>query len=295
MYNGELYISQAIESLLAQTYTNFELIICDNASTDSTVALCQKFARQDDRVTVIESHRNRGQVANFLKAFDAGKGKYFAWAGDHDIWHPEWAEVLVDSLEHNPGVVLAYPQTVAISPDGVEIPDNFANFETLGLSKRARIDAVCRRMIGAGNKIFGMFRSEALRRTSVYPKFSGPDRLLLMELSAQGAFKQIDHRLWYRRYRAGESAVAAGIPDAYQTQIQRYRQYLFDTEQGIPWHASFPILSHVLGLIVHMSLKRNFVWGPYMARIYFKRRKHFILRELRLALNRLVTSKFVGQ
>jgi hypothetical protein len=118
-----------------------------------------------------------------------------------------------------------------------------------------------------------------------------------MELSVHGPFKQIDRKLWYRRYRQDETAVASGIPDEYEALIQRYRRYLFDGENGAPWHASFPVLSQVLALIVHLSLKptggnyRNFVWGPYMARIYYKRRKHFVFKELRLALKRLVTKK----
>ena len=294
VYNGEQYIGEAFESLLAQTHSNLELIVSDNASTDSTLDICRNFARRDARVTVLESDHNRGQIRNFRKAFVATTGKYFAWAGDHDLWHPEWAESHANLMENHPEVVLAYPQAVSISPGGNEIPNNFVNFDTFGMNKRERIDAACRRMIGAGNRVYGMYRSDALRKTPVFPYFCGPDRILLMELSVHGTFKQIDRKLWYRRYREGETAVASGIPDEYESLIQRYRRYLFDGESAAPWHASFPVLSQVLALILHLSLKptagnfRNILWGPYMARIYFKRRKHFISKEVKLAINRLV-------
>lgn len=300
VYNGERYIRQAIESLLAQTYSNLELVISDNASTDSTLDVCREIARRDNRVTVMDSALNRGQIRNFRKAFHATTGKYFAWAGDHDLWHPEWVESHVEVFENHPEVVLAYPHAVSISPDGEEIPNNYVSFDTFGMSKRERIDAACRRMIGAGNRVYGMYRADVLRKTSVFPYFCGPDRLLLMELSVHGPFKQIDRKLWYRRYREGESAVASGIPDEYETLIQRYRRDLFDDEDGTPWHASFPVLSQVLGLILHLSFNptdgsyRNMLWGPYMARIYFKRRKHFIRKEIQLALRRLFTGKTSG-
>jgi len=300
VYNGELHIRESVGSLLSQTYSNVELIISDNASTDNTVEVCREIARTDSRVTVLVSDRNRGQIKNFRKAFYAAKGRYFAWAGDHDLWHPEWAESHVETLENHPEVVLAYPHVVSISPDGEEIPNNYVSFDTFGMDKRGRIDAVARRMIGAGNRVYGLHRADALRKTSVFPYFCGPDRLLLMELSVLGTFKQIDRKLWYRRYREDETAVASGIPDSYGALIDRYRRYLFDFEDGAPWHATFPVLSQVLGLILHLSLKptgrnfRNMMWGPYMARIYYRRRKHFIFEEIRLAFKQLFAKKPTG-
>ena len=234
MYNGELYISQAIESLLAQTYTNFELIICDNASTDSTVALCQKFARQDDRVTVIESHRNRGQVANFLKAFDAGKGKYFAWAGDHDIWHPYWLESLVAELEADARVVLAYPIYLKVSDEGKPLGTGGWRFHTSDISdRRGRLRTVMRQM-SAGNMIYGLFRMVALRRVGGQHRILLPDRMLIAEVSLLGRFRQVPQMFWYRRHRRGRFS------------IERQRQSLFGPRRPLwawlPWSLTHPFV-----------------------------------------------------
>src|SRR5690242_8068616 len=80
VWNGERFISQAIESLLAQTYGDFELLISDNASTDATADICHAYASRDRRIRYLRQQRNLGANANYNAVFGQSSGRYFKWA-----------------------------------------------------------------------------------------------------------------------------------------------------------------------------------------------------------------------
>jgi len=86
VFNGEKFIREALDSLLAQTFTDFELIISDNASTDKTEAICRKYAIKDKRIRYVRQSKNRGGVNNFKWVLDAAVGEYFMWAACDDKW-----------------------------------------------------------------------------------------------------------------------------------------------------------------------------------------------------------------
>ena len=86
VYNGELFLKKALDSLLNQTYSNFELIISDNNSTDSTQRICQEYAKNDDRIRYIKQEKNIGPYPNFYFVLSQSKGKYFMWAAADDFW-----------------------------------------------------------------------------------------------------------------------------------------------------------------------------------------------------------------
>ena len=99
--NGAKTIEKAINSILAQTFKDFELIISDNASDDETANICQRFANKDARIYYIRQIKNIGLYGNFNFLLSNAKGKYFMWAA-HDDWRsPEFLEVNVSALESN--------------------------------------------------------------------------------------------------------------------------------------------------------------------------------------------------
>ncbi|MDD2901687.1 MAG: glycosyltransferase, partial [Syntrophales bacterium] len=114
VYNGEKFLRQALDSLLAQDYRNFELIISDNASTDNTADICREYAARDHRIHFHQNDRNRGATYNFSRVRNLASGKYSIWAADHDLWHPTLITKCVEVLENDPEVVLAYPRGVRI-------------------------------------------------------------------------------------------------------------------------------------------------------------------------------------
>src|SRR3954452_21534224 len=96
VYNGEQFIRTALDSLLGQTYQPLELIICDNASTDQTAAICQEYLAKDQRVRYYRNPTNLGAVKNFNRAFELSSGIYFMWAADHDLREPTFVSRCVE-------------------------------------------------------------------------------------------------------------------------------------------------------------------------------------------------------
>lgn len=86
VYNGARYIREALDTLVAQTYTDLELIISDNASTDATEGICREYAARDPRIKYVRQSRNRGVIVNFQFALAEAVGEYFMWAAYDDKW-----------------------------------------------------------------------------------------------------------------------------------------------------------------------------------------------------------------
>jgi hypothetical protein len=106
VYNGAAFIRQAIDSVLAQGFTSFELVICDNASTDDTPRICQEYARKDARVRYSRNDSNLGALGNFARTVALATGQYFAWLPHDDCLAPSFLSETVAFLERHPDVAL---------------------------------------------------------------------------------------------------------------------------------------------------------------------------------------------
>ena len=102
VYNGEPFIREALDSLLAQTFTDFELIISDNASTDGTEAICREYEAKDARIRYVRQAENLGATANFQFVLDEALGIYFMWAAADDSQTSDFIELLITALDENP-------------------------------------------------------------------------------------------------------------------------------------------------------------------------------------------------
>jgi glycosyltransferase involved in cell wall biosynthesis len=134
VYNGERFITEALDTLLLQTFTDFELIISDNASTDGTEAICRDYAARDPRIQYIRQPVNRGATANFRFVLDASSGEYFMWAAADDQQRSDFIESLVLVLDQNP--------TFAGAMTDVENRDEAGNLLFISKLDDIRIDAV---------------------------------------------------------------------------------------------------------------------------------------------------------
>lgn len=108
VYNGEKYIKEAIDSLLAQTFTDFELIISDNCSEDGTEAICQHYVDKDSRVSYIRQNRNIGASENFEFVLQKSVGEFFMWAAYDDRWSTSFIDKLTRALIENNDAGLAF-------------------------------------------------------------------------------------------------------------------------------------------------------------------------------------------
>ena len=106
VFNGERYIKSAIDSILGQTYEDFELVISDNASTDNTQNICLDYKAQDSRIRYQRSKENVGAPPNYNRVFLLSKGQYFKWAAHDDVMAPTYLEKCMNVLENDSSIVL---------------------------------------------------------------------------------------------------------------------------------------------------------------------------------------------
>lgn len=209
VFNGERYLAEALDSLLEQTFQDFEIVISDNASTDATADICAEFMRRDERITYVRQPYNVGAAANYNRTFELARGELFKWAAHDDRCSPQFLQKCVAALdEAGSRAVLAYTPAATIDADGAFIlPDPYANGDEL----RPTGATAVRRLIHAlqhldmVNAVFGVIRSEALAATRLIDRFVASDYVLVTELAMLGEFVRLDERLLERRKHPGGS------------------------------------------------------------------------------------------
>jgi glycosyltransferase involved in cell wall biosynthesis len=203
LYNEETFLELALDSLLAQTHRDVEIIISDNASTDRTEAICRARAAVDSRIRYIRQPKNIGAIPNFFGLLDEARGEYFMWGSGHDLWHPEFVEKCASVLERRPEVGLVYPRVRWIDREGSPITDeDYAEgIGTMNLGQIARFNSVLWRSV-QNPSFYGLYRTGMLRRLKTRPHTHGWDKVVLAELSLYCAFVELaDTLLFYREHR----------------------------------------------------------------------------------------------
>jgi glycosyltransferase involved in cell wall biosynthesis len=215
IYNGARFMREAVDSILAQTFTDFELIVSDNASTDGTQAIGEAYAAADARVRYYRNDRNMGASYNYNRVTELARGKYIRHAAHDDVLAPENVERCVAVMEADDAVGLCYPQMSRIDEDGAVI-DTYAN--SLHLRDP---DPVVRwrrfhRLCDDGSMcdpVFGLFRGSVLRATPVLGRFAAADVVLLAEVALRGQIHEVPEVLFFERWHAGTSVNANPTPD----------------------------------------------------------------------------------
>ena len=118
VYNGERYLAETLDSLLAQTLTEFEIVISDNASTDRTPEICRCYQAKDCRIRYSRNDQNIGEAPNFNRAVELSRAPLFHGGAYDDLYEPSFLERCVDALERDPGVVLSHTRTKLIGDEG---------------------------------------------------------------------------------------------------------------------------------------------------------------------------------
>lgn len=203
VYNGERYLEVAIQSVLDQTFGDFELIISDNASTDRTEEICRDFASKDNRIVYSRNDVNLGAAPNYNRLVEMASADYFRWSNCDDVCAPELHERCVAVLDSNPGAVLAYGKTKIIDEDGNEGEDYDDNLD-LGDERPSDRFVKFHAVVGLTNVIYGLMRTAAVRNTAMMGDGSFPaaDTNFMGELTLYGKFVEIPERLFYRRMHA---------------------------------------------------------------------------------------------
>lgn len=198
VYNGEKFIREAIDSILAQTYPDFELIISDNASTDKTEEICRGYATKDNRIRYSRNETNIGGANNENLTFRFSRGKYFRWAAHDDVCAPELISRCVEMLDRSPSVVLCYAMINEIDENG-NILKTISQKKGLSPRPSKRFRDLMRNDHNC-EATYGLIRSDILRSTRLEQNYTDSDRTLLCELSLHGQFYEIEEPLFYKRY-----------------------------------------------------------------------------------------------
>jgi glycosyltransferase involved in cell wall biosynthesis len=213
VYNGENFLSEAIETILAQTYQDFELIISDNASDDRTEEICRAYAAKDSRIRYYRHAQNQGASWNFNYTFELARGEYFKWAAHDDICAPEFLAKCVATLDADPSISVCHSQVKVIDKEGkfyndediyVKLTNDNVKLSTDSLNTPERFrDLVNFRH--SCYQVFGLIRTLSLKQTPLIDKYAGSDRVLLVRLGLLGRFTEIPECLFYLRKHPDQS------------------------------------------------------------------------------------------
>src|SRR2546425_2131583 len=200
-FNRAGSLKQAIESVLAQGYTNLELVISDNASSDQTQSLCADYYARDKRIRYIRQPTNRGATANFMEVLNHSQGQYFMWLGDDDWLHPSYISRCLETLEANSDFSVVcgtakYYEEGKLAFEGVKL--NLAQE-----SPTERVLAFYRQVSDNGT-LHGLMRREVLVKVPLQ-NILACDWLLMASLAMKGKILTLEDVLIYRS-RLGASA-----------------------------------------------------------------------------------------
>ena len=199
VFNGERFLSEAIESLLAQTLTDFELIISDNASTDRTNEIALDHATRDQRIRYVRHAHNLGAARNWNFVVEAATGTYFKWASANDRCDPTMLERCVAVLRQDERVVLCYGRTALMDDDGQPLGEYEGDPEFMDASPSRRFVRLLTEL-QMNNAQCGVVRLDALRRTRLERTYSAAaDKVLMAELVLQGGYRRLAEVLLHRR------------------------------------------------------------------------------------------------
>jgi glycosyltransferase involved in cell wall biosynthesis len=230
VYNGERFIRQSVESLLAQTYGDFELVITDNASKDGTEEVCRELAKKDKRVRYLRNEKNLGGPGNFRRVFALCSGEFHKWSTADDYWEPTVIEKCVAVLDRDPDVVLCYPKSNLVDVSGVLLERYEDSLHLQEASPRARFIRVIEetRLCHAH---LGVIRRAAMKRTGLIGSELASDIRFLAELSLYGKFFVLPEYLFSRRFHETSSSWERGTGDGVEEKDWDRQRAYYDPER----------------------------------------------------------------
>ena len=198
VFNGGRFLEHALDCWMAQDFRDFKLIISDDASTDSTPAICRAYAERDPRIQYLRSDYNRGQIWNFNHLVALAETEFFAWAAQDDHWDPAFLGKCIALLEQSPEAAGAHTRIRRITADGATYAGPFGGYAALDDDPVLRFRAVMSDWLWCFAH-YGVWRTEAIRHTRLYRKVYGPDHVFVAEACLYGKIVEVPEVLWAHR------------------------------------------------------------------------------------------------
>lgn len=263
VYNGEKYIKEALYSLLAQTFTDFELIISDNHSTDETPKICQEFACKDSRIRYIRQDKNIGAIANFEFVLQEASSNFFMWAASDDFWSENWIELLYNvASEHQNVAAFGKVLTVNKSSQTIKHLADKQKYNFVGSKVIRRIKYfLFPESMGKANVAYSMFRTEGLKKINI--SSYDFDYILIFDLLHYLEIKSVPNTFLFKRLHNEAVGNQPSITNPYRKVFEKFIPISLSLFKEYLLHGDFleriliVILTPVKMLLIYSCLIKN--------------------------------------
>lgn len=228
VYNGERRLERAIDSILGQTFTDLELVISDNASTDRTADICRRYAAADGRVKYARNEENLGAAPNYNVVLDRAQGQFFKWASHDDWLEPTYLERCMKVLLAQPEVVAAWPRTKIYDEDE-QLLECYVH--PVGLTSPQAHERMIEWIWNTKEfaPIFGVFPTSVVLETRRMESYASADRTFFAEVLLKGQVVEIDEYLYCvtrsTSVRKGRDTSWWNAQNAEKPQFDRWRYF----------------------------------------------------------------------
>ena len=212
IYNAEKFLRNRLDSLLSQKFSDFELIISDNASTDLTQHICKEYLLKDNRIQYIRQEKNMGLSSNFYFVLNKANSEYFFWASHDDVTLPGFIEKNIEALDNNRNLVCSISKIKFVGEimDNLtitkkdsqfkkirkKITRNWANANTCSLSGSYE-NKVRKFLMNNGSSLaqYGIYRTDILKKSVELPGFHGDEWAIVLSALKYGDINVVDEAL----------------------------------------------------------------------------------------------------
>ncbi len=266
VYNGERTIHEALDSLLAQDFKDFELIISDNASSDNTRSICKMYEEKDSRVHYHLHETNIGPMANFNGLIHLAKGKYFMWAADDDWWEPDYISCMVKALGNDMDAVLSFSGYDFIRSNKTSFTEKDNLSKAIGLNtifSRLLHSCSLNRWVSNGNYVYGLMQRDKLldcggldARVDIN---RGADWVMIFHFLCYGKFLKDDRVLFHKRVNSDRDYCFSKVPieqrlarQSFYSLAKSYLKWLIEGHQ--PYHVMRVIVKDEHSLKIYQRI-----------------------------------------
>lgn len=227
VYNGELYVARALNSLLAQDYSDWVMVVADNCSTDNTVAIVKDFCNTDSRIRLAQHPNNIGATNNFVYLTENIETPFFMWAAADDEWSPNYLSECLAILtsNHDVGFVGGGVLNIDVNNQVVRNYEPFSAFDSDNLNERLERYIKAREAGGKANMIYSVYRTPLVQSVCKIPhifKGWGSDMAFVAAVLARAPYRQATKANLLKRIISDDD-----LKTAYTLNLDRYSEIQF--------------------------------------------------------------------
>lgn len=242
-YNNADFIEETLKSVLNQSFTNFELHISDDNSTDGTDIICDKYSKVDKRINFSKNKKNIGPHLNHLKVFIHKGFDFFMYARGHEILSENFLQDCVYKLKNNEESILAFGTPKWIDMNNQVMNDKpYSYYDTRGLNVNIR---VAFSIWGKPEPNYGLIRTSALQQEPYFRDILGNDQIIMLRLALSGSFAHAKESARFRRYHYED--------ETYKKRIKRYLKYSYKRKNKLEYLFPYARLPFYLFYTIFVS------------------------------------------